>query len=178
MSSLSQLLSNKFIVGVSRGAAYGLLGGCILGGVGALSTKTEVDINFLNWTNRHGKSMRFTNAAMISEMKDDLVTVASNKSYNVGAFNEAFRNIQSVLALGDPIERGVDDPTIMTARRMTNFVVRASKALEAIHEKILEVDVVKSHEFEKAMMNITLTLEEKINVVRTKSKNVLPNISP
>ena len=168
---------NHLLPGVVKGACYGLLCGGVLGGVGALSGRGGVDYEKeLTWSNRQGKTMKFTNLPMISSIQEDLYEISKHRAYNARAFNEAFRNIQSALTLFEPIRIG-QSPQIMSARKMTNYVVRASKAMEAIHQDILKADVTKAFDFEKAMMNITLSLEERINSARFRSKNALPELS-
>lgn len=169
-------VTSRVLVGALRGSLYGLLGGLILGATGSVVAPPIDYDNILVWTNRFGKKTRFTHLDSVSILKEDLLEVFKNRNSNVDAFNEAFRNIQSAITLYYPVQTNGETPEVMTATRMTNFVIRASKAMEAMHVEILVSDAVKASNFQKAMMNLQLSLEEMINFVRLKSKNVLPTI--
>lgn len=170
-------MSTRVLLGALRGGLYGLLGGLMLGATGSVIAP-PIDYNkTLVWTNRFGKLTRFTTLDSVSILKEDLLVIFQNRKYNTTAFNEAFRNIQSAITLYHPVVSNGDTPEVMTATRMTNFVIRASKAMEAMHVEILVSDAVKASSFQKSMMNLQLSLEEFINFVRLKSKNVLPTIS-
>lgn len=167
----------RLMDGAMKGGFYGLLGGLILGVAGSVVAPPIEYQKILIWTNRFGKKTRFTNLDTVSILKEDLLVVFRQRNSNITAFNEAFRNIQSAIAVYHPVKMEEEVAEVMTATRMTNFVIRASKAMEAMYMEILVTDSVKASEFQKSMMNIQLSLEELINFIRLKSKNALPNIS-
>lgn len=169
-------LTSRVLVGALKGSMYGLLGGLILGATGSVVAPPIEYTKILVWNNKFGKKTRFTNLDTVSILKEDLLEVFKNRNFNVDAFNEAFRNIQSAITLYHPVKANEETPEVMTATRMTNFVIRASKAMEAMHVEILSSDACKASNFQKAMMNLQLSLEELINFVRLKSKNVLPKM--
>ena len=166
----------RVMAGAVRGSFYGLLGGLLLGATGSVVAPPTDYNKTLVWSNKFGKKTRFTNLDSVSILKEDLLEVFKNRESNVEAFNEAFRNIQNAITLYHPVKANKEAAEVMTATRMTNFVVRASKAMEAIHGEILREDVVKASHFQKAMMNLQLSLEEMINFVRLQSKNALPKM--
>ena len=90
------------------------------------------------------------------------------------AHNEAFRNIQNVISIFHASTNKGGETEMMAATRMTNFVKRASQALEAIHMSLLRTNSFQAAGFEEAMMKIQLRLEEAINETRLKSKRSLP----
>ena len=169
-------MTSRILLGAIRGSLFGVLGGFLLGAAGSVVAPPIDYTNTLVWTNKFDKKTRFTNLDTVSILKEDLMEVFQNRGSNIDAFNEAFRNIQSAITLYHPVKSKDETPEVMTATRMTNFVIRASKAMEAMHVEILVEDVVKASHFQKAMMNIQLSLEEMINFVRLKSKNVLPKM--
>ena len=169
-------VSSRVLVGAARGSIYGLLGGLILGAAGSVVAPPIDYTQKLVWSNKFGKKTRFTHLDTVSILKEDLLEVFQHRGSNMDAFNEAFRNIQSAIMLYHPVKTNEEKAELMTATRMTNFVIRASKAMEAIHVQVLVEDAVKASHFQKAMMNIQLSLEEMINFVRLKSKNVLPKM--
>lgn len=168
-------LSNRLLAGAIKGGFYGLLGGLILGAAGGVVAPPIDYNNVLVWTNRFGKRTRFSNLDTVAILKEDLLEIYKNRSSNLEAFNEAFRNIQSAITVYHPIKEG-GVAEVMTATKMTNYVIRASKALEAIHVEILGQDAVRASHFQKAMMSVQLSVEENINFIRMKSKNALPNL--
>lgn len=169
-------MASRIVAGAVRGSLYGLLGGLILGATGSVVAPPVDYEKVLVWSNKFGRKTRFTNLDTVSILKKDLFEVFQNRDSNREAFNEAFRNIQSAITLYHPVKTNEETPEVMTATRMTNFVIRASKAMEAIHVEILVSDSVKASHFQKSMMSLQLSLEEMINFVRLKSKNVLPSI--
>lgn len=169
-------LTSRVMVGAMRGGFYGLLGGLTLGMAGSVVAPPIDYSKILFWTNRFGRKTRFTNLDEVSILKEDLYEVFKLRSSNTDAFNEAFRNIQSAITVYYPIKTGSQVAEVMTATSMTNFVIRASKALEALHVQILVEDAVKAANFQRAMMNIQLSMEEMINFIRLKSKNALPKM--
>lgn len=168
--------TSRVVIGAMKGGLYGLLGGLILGATGSVVAPPIDYEKVLVWSNKFGKKTRFTNLETVSILKEDLLEVFQSRESNVEAFNEAFRNIQSAITLYHPVKIAEETPEVMTATRMTNFVIRASKAMEAMHVEILVSDAVNASNFQKAMMNLQLSLEEMINFVRLKSKNVLPKM--
>lgn len=169
-------MTKRVMAGAIRGSFYGLLGGLLLGATGSVVAPPTDYNKILVWSNKFGKKTRFTNLDSVSILKEDLLEVFKNRESNVEAYNEAFRNIQNAITLYHPVKENKEAAEVMTATRMTNFVVRASKAMEAIHGEILREDVVKASHFQKAMMNLQLSLEEMINFVRLQSKNALPKM--
>lgn len=162
--------------GAVRGSVYGLMGGAILGAVGNI-TMPPIDYeNILVWSNRFGKKTKFTNLNTASVLKEDLLVVFKQRKHNIDAFNEAFRNIQSAISVYCPVKMGSEKAQVMTATRMTNFVIRASKAMEAMHVDILVQSASDAATFQQSMMSIQLSLEEFINFIRLKSKNSLPEL--
>lgn len=170
------MTSSGILGGALKGSLYGLFGGLILGISGSVFGPPIDYEKVLIWSNKFGKKTRFTNLETVSILKEDLYEVFQNKESNIQAFNEVFRNIQSAITLYHPIKVHAETAEVMTASRMTNFVIRASKAMEAMHVEILVIDVVKALHFQKAMMNLQLSLEEMINFVRLRSKNALPTL--
>ena len=162
--------------GAIRGSFYGLVGGAILGAVGNMAMPPIDYEKVLVWTNRFGNKTRFTNLNIASVLMEDLLVVFKQRKYNVDAFNEAFRNIQSAISVYYPVKVGSEKAEMMTATRMTNFVIRASKAMEAMHVDILVENASGAEKFQQSMMSIQLSLEEMINFIRLKSKNSLPQI--
>lgn len=170
------MLVSRVFAGAVRGSLYGLLSGFILGATGSVVAPPIDYEKILVWTNRFGRKTRFTNLNTASILKEDLLEVFRNRTSNLEAFNESFRNIQNAITLYHPVKAKEEKAEVMTATRMTNFVIRASKAMEAMYIEILQEDAVKAQHFQRAMMNLQLSLEEMINFVRLESKNVLPNI--
>lgn len=168
--------TSRVFNGAVRGSLYGLLGGLILGAAGSIVAPPIDYARVLVWTNKFGKSTRFTHLDTVSILNEDLLVVFRHRRSNIEAYNEAFRNIQSAIMVYHPVKVEEVKAEMMTATRMTNYVKRASKAMEAMHISILTRDNVQASEFQKAMMNIQLSLEEMINFIRLKSKNVLPTI--
>lgn len=170
---------NRLAAGAIRGAMYGLLGGILLGTAGSVVAPPIEYEKILVWTNRFGRKTRFTYLDTVSILKEDLLVIFKQRESNRDAFNEAFRNIQSAISVYHPVKVGTEPAEIMTATKMTNFVKRASKAMEAMHVEILVKDsrIQVAEDFQKSMMSIQLSLEEMINYIRLKSKNSLPNIS-
>lgn len=169
-------MTSRVLVGAVRGSLFGLLGGLVLGAAGSVVAPPIEYEKILVWSNKFGKTTRFTHLESVSILKEDLLDVFHHRHYNIDAYNEAFRNVQSAITLYHPVKTEKEAAEVMTATRMTNYVIRASKAMEAIHVEILMEDAVKAAQFQKAMMNIQLSLEEMINFVRLKSKNVLPTM--
>lgn len=169
-------MTSRVLVGAVRGSLFGLLGGFVLGAAGSVVAPPIEYEKILVWSNKFGKTTRFTHLESASILKEDLLEVFKQRHYNISALNEAFRNIQSAITLYHQVKVEQQAAEVMTATRMTNYVIRASKAMEAIHVEILVNDAVKASHFQKAMMNIQLSLEEMINFVRLKSKNVLPTM--
>ncbi|ACH46870.1 unknown [Feldmannia species virus] len=166
----------SLVRGVVRGGLFGFVGGLILGAAGSLSSNSESAEVELVWTNREGRTVRFTHLGSIPSLRDDLYTVFHHREFKRDAFNEAFRNIQNVISVYHPVKEAAV-ANMMSATKMTNFGVRASKALGAMHDEILAKDPMKAAAFEKAMMSIQLSLEESIDFVRLKSKKSLPSAS-
>ncbi|CAM9103710.1 unnamed protein product [Sphacelaria rigidula] len=169
-------MTSRVLVGAVRGSLFGLIGGFVLGAAGNVVAPPVEYERILVWSNKFGKRTRFTHLESASILKEDLLEVFKQRHYNIDALNEAFRNIQSAITLYHPVKAEQEAAEVMTATRMTNYVIRASKAMEAIHVEILVNDAVKASHFQKAMMNIQLSLEDMINFVRLKSKNVLPTM--
>lgn len=167
---------NSLIQGAIRGSFYGLVGGAVLGAVGNMAMPPIDYEKVLVWTNRFGKKTRFTNLSIASVLMEDLLVVFKKRKHNIDAFNEAFRNIQSAITVYYPVKVGSEKAEMMTATRMTNFVIRASKAMEAMHVDILVENSSDAAKFQQSMMSIQLSLEEMINFIRLKSKNSLPQL--
>lgn len=161
---------SRITVGIVRGGFYGLVGGVFLGLAGSIVPVKLENQPELCWKNRQGKNMRFTDLSSIPLLREDLLVIFRYREVQEKAFNEAFRNVQNVISVYS--KESMSD--ILSARKMTNFVIRACKAMEAIHVEILKQDPISAAQFEKAMMNIQLTLEETINHVRLQSRKVLP----
>eukprot|EP00903_Cladosiphon_okamuranus_P017788 g16373.t1 len=123
---------------------------------------------------RYGKKTKFTNLQTASILIDDLVKIFEAREHNTEAFNEAFRNLQSVITLYHGVKFGGDEPDMMLPTRMTNYTIRASKAMEAVYLSTLGAGSIAAADVEKAMMNIQLSVEEFINFAREKTKHVAP----
>lgn len=169
-------LGPRLFAGAFKGGMYGLIGGLLLGAAGGIVAPPIDYQNVLVWTNRFGRKTRFTNLDTVSILKEDLLTIFNSRSANEMAYNEAFRNIQSAIAVYHPIKMDIEPAEIMSATRMTNYMLRACKALEAIHISVRIENPVEALKVEKASMNIQLSMEECINHVRLKSKNSLPKL--
>jgi len=133
-------------------------------------------VSLLTWRNRFGQKTKFTNLETASILVDDLVKIHGAREHNTDAFNEAFRNVQSVITLYHMVKCTEDPVDMMLPTRMTNYTIRASKAMEAVYLSTLAVDPVMAADVERAMMNIQLSIEEFINHAREKSKGVLPKL--
>ncbi|AAR26868.1 FirrV-1-A44 precursor [Feldmannia irregularis virus a] len=173
-------MESALMKGCFKGGLYGLCGGIFLGAAGALTPSQTPEQ--LVWTTHQGKKVRLVYLHHVPGLKDHLTVIFQHRTRNERAFNEAFRNIQNVLSVyhlsSSSRTPDNDPPDIMAATKMTNYTVRASKAMEAVHVSILQSDFTKAAAFEEAMMKIQLTLEEKINEIRLKSKQSLPTIVP
>jgi len=104
------------------------------------------------------------------------VKIHGAREHNTDAFNEAFRNVQSVITLYHRVKFTDEAVDIMLPTRMTNYTIRASKAMEAVYLSTLSADPAMAVDVERAMMNIQLSIEEFINYAREKSKNALPKL--
>lgn len=71
------------------------------------------------------------------------------REHNTDAFNEAFRNLPSVITLYHGVKFGGDEPDMMLPTRMTNYTIRASKAMEAVYLSTLEADNLAAADVEK-----------------------------
>ncbi len=167
----------RIVQGALKGGFHGLLAGIVLGAAGNVMAPPIDYVKMLTWENRYGKTTKFTNLSCASILIDDLVKIHEAKKYNISAYNEAFRNIQSVITLYHMVKTGADGGNdIMIANRMKNYTVRASKAMEAIYISTMSDNAQMAVDVEKAMMNIQLSIEEFINIARENSKNSLPKI--
>jgi len=167
---------NRIAAGAVKGGFHGLLLGLFLGVAGNLVAPPIDYEQMLVWDNRYGKKTKFTNLQTAGILIDDLVTIFEAREHNTDAFNEAFRNLQSVITLYHGVKCGGDEPDMMLPTQMTNYTIRASKAMEAVYLSTLEADNLAAADVEKAMMNIQLSVEEFINFAREKAKHVLPKI--
>lgn len=166
----------RIVAGAIRGGMNGLLLGLALGAAGNFVAPPTDYVSLLTWHNRFGQKTKFTNLDTASILVDDLVKIHSAREHNTDAFNEAFRNVQSVITLYHRVQFSDDNIDIMLPTRMTNYTIRASKAMEAVYLSTLSVDPVMAADVERAMMNIQLSMEEFINNAREKSKGVLPKM--
>lgn len=167
---------NRIAAGAVKGGFNGLLLGLFLGVAGNLVAPPVDYEQMLVWDNRYGQRTKFTNFQTASILTDDLVKIFEVRAHNTEAFNEAFRNLQSVITLYHGVKLGEEEPDMMLPTRMTNYTIRASKAMEAVYLSTLAADSIVAPDVEKAMMNIQLSVEEFINFAREKSKHVLPKI--
>ena len=167
---------NRIAAGAVKGGFHGLLLGLFLGAAGNLVAPPVDYEQMLVWDNRYGQKTKFTNLQTASILIDDLVKIFEVRKHNTEAFNEAFRNLQSVITLYHGVKLGGEEPDIMLPTRMTNYTIRASKAMEAVYLSTLAADNIVAADVEKAMMNIQLSVEEFINFAREKSKHVLPKV--
>lgn len=167
---------HRIAAGAIRGGINGLLLGVALGAAGNFVAPPTDYVSMLTWHNRFGQKTRFTNLDAASILVDDLVKIHEAREHNTDAYNEAFRNVQSVITLHHRVTTGEQSVDIMLPTRMTNYTIRASKAMEAVYLATLSADAVLAADVERAMMNIQLSIEEFINSAREKSKNVLPEL--
>lgn len=165
---------NRILLGGFRGGIYAMAMGIILGAAGSVIAPPIDYQKVLVWTNRFGKPTRFTNLDSVDVIKEDLLVLFRARHVNISAFNEAFRNLQSAITIFHPIHVGEEKAQIMSATKMTNYTIRASKAMEAILVSMRSSNVIESEKLEKSMMSIQLSMEELINSVRHQSKNALP----
>ena len=167
---------NRIAAGAVKGGLNGLLLGLFLGVAGNLVAPPVDYEQMLVWHNRYGQRTKFTNLHTASILIEDLVKIFEARAHNIEAFNEAFRNLQSIITLYHGVKMGEEEPDMMLPTRMTNYTIRASKAMEAVYLSTLAANNVVAPDVEKAMMNIQLSVEEFINFAREKSKHALPNI--
>lgn len=167
---------DRIVAGAFKGGFYGLVAGLALGAAGNMVAPPIDYVNMLTWENRYGKTTRFTNLVTASILIEDLVKIHEARGYNEQAYNEAFRNIQSVITLYHRVKTGDEKNDIMLPKNMTNYTIRASKAMEAVYMSTLAEDPAAATTVEKAMMNVQLSIEEFINLARQESKNALPSI--
>jgi len=169
-------ISQRLMVGGLKGAFYGIMVGSILGAAGNFVAPPIDYKKILVWENRFGKKTRFTNLDSIDTIKEDLLVIYNARGYNEEAFNEAFRNLQSAITIYHPIKTGLEKAEMMTATKMTNYIIRSSRAIEAILIATRAQNQEESEYVEKAMMSIQLSFEELINSVRHESKHALPHL--
>lgn len=167
---------DRILAGAVKGGINGLLLGLALGMAGNIVAPPKDYVAMLTWDNRYGKKTRFTDLDTASILVEDLTKIHQAKQHNVDAYNEAFRNLQSVITLYHSVKVGEEKADIMLPTRMTNYTIRASKAMEAVYLSTLSGDAMLAADVERAMMNIQLSVEEFINFAREKSKNTLPSI--
>jgi len=168
--------AQNIIAGARKGGTFGLLSGIILGVVGYVLSPPVDYHQTLVWKNKFGKKTRFTYLNTVQVLHEDLLSIYNVRSSNEDAFNEAFRNIQSVIAIYHPIKMGISPAGLMDDTRMTNYAKRANKALEAVLMSVRIKNLEFYEETEKSMMAIHLNLEEFINFVRANSKDALPSV--
>lgn len=173
---LEQPTMDRIVSGAMKGGLNGLLLGLALGAAGNFVAPPTDYASVLTWDNRYGKKTRFTNLDTASILIDDLVKIHGAREHNVDAYNEAFRNLQSVITLYHGVTVDKEKQDIMLPKRMTNYTIRASKAMEAVYLSTLSTDPILAADVERAMMNIQLSLEEFINCAREKTKDVLPKV--
>lgn len=166
----------RIVAGAVKGGFYGLVSGLLLGAAGNFVAPPLDYVNMLTWDNRYGKRARFTNLPSASILVEDLATIHSARHHNKEAYNEAFRNIQSVVTLYHRVKTVGEKNDMMLPTSMTNYTIRASKAMEAIYRATLGADAAMAADVERAMMNIQLSIEDFINVAREASKNALPQL--
>ena len=169
-------ITSRILFGAFKGGLYGLIGGFVLGGAGGIVAPPIEYQKLMVWTNRFGRRTRFTNLDTVSILKEDLYTIFQSRFENEEAYNEAFRNLQSAISVYHPIKMETEPAEIMSATRMTNYMLRACKALEAILISVRINNPIEAVKIERASMNIQLSMEECINHVRLKSKNSLPKL--
>lgn len=167
---------DRIIAGAVKGGINGLLLGLALGAAGNFVAPPKDYVAVLTWENRYGKKTRFTNLDTASILVEDLAKIHEARLHNADAYNEAFRNLQSVITLYHGLKMGQKEADIMLPTRMTNYTKRASKAMEAVYVSTLSADAMLAADVESAMMNIQLSVEEFINCAREKSKHALPDI--
>lgn len=160
-------------LGAFRGGTFGLVSGAILGIVGYVLSPPIEYTKIIIWKNRFGKNTRFTHLDTAEVLKEDLLKLYKSRSKNEDAYNEAMRNIQSVIAIYHPVKAEGSPAGLMDSTRATNFAKRASRAMEEI---LQSVELESYDEIEKAMMSIHLNLEEFINFIGTKSGESLPDV--
>jgi len=169
-------IPQRLMVGGLKGALYGIMIGSVLGAAGNFIAPPIEYHKVMVWKNRFGKKTRFTNLDTVDVIKEDLFIIFNARKYNEEAFNEAFRNIQSAIMIFHPIKTGQEKAEIMTATKMTNYIIRSSRAIESILIATRAEDHEESERVEKAMMSIQLVFEEFINTVRHESKRALPQL--
>lgn len=165
---------NHIKLGAIRGGTFGLISGAILGIVGYVLSPPIDYTKILIWKNRFGKKTRFTHLDTAEVLKEDLLKLYNSRLKNEKAYNEAMRNIQSVIAIYHPIKMEGSPAGLMDSTRATNFAKRASRAMEEI---LLSVELESYEQIEKSMMAIHLNLEEFINFIGRKSGKALPEVN-
>ena len=169
-------IPQHILVGGLKGAFYGIMMGTVLGAAGNFVAPPIEYQKVLIWNNRFGKKTRFTNLDSVDAIKEDLYVIFSARKHNEVAYNEAFRNIQSAITVYHPIFTRQEAAEVMSATRMTNYIIRSSRAIEAILIVARTADQEEADRIEKSMMSIQLVFEELINTVRHESKQALPQL--
>lgn len=167
-------VAQRLMIGGMKGAFYGIMIGSVLGAAGNFVAPPIDYQKILVWKNRFGKRTRFTNLETVEVLKEDLLVIFNSRHFNEEAFNEAFRNIQSAITVYHSIKIGEEKAEIMSATKITNYIIRASRAMEAILVGARSYNRDESEYVEKAMMSIQLSFEEYINFIRHESKEALP----
>ena len=160
--------------GALRGGTFGLISGVALGVIGYTMSPPIDYTKLIVWENRFGKKCIFTNLDTVDILKEDLLKFFNVRNSNFQAYNEAMRNVQSVIAIYHPIKCEGVPAGFMDSTRATNFAKRASKSFEEI---LTSVDLEHYDVIEKAMMSIHLNLEEFIHFINVKSGEALPSMN-
>ncbi|CBN80347.1 EsV-1-43 [Ectocarpus siliculosus] len=171
--------ASKAFGGGARGAAFGILGGFVLGAVGNVFADGLSTIDVVYWKDRRGTTKKFADIDVLEsfDIYKDLLALHSARECDMEAFNDACRHIQSVVYLYKRfVDRGEDSVSMMDSRKITNYSIMATKSMNALLISCRAKNYPESSDVEKSMMQIHLTFEEIINGVRHVSKDILPEI--
>lgn len=175
-SSFLKLVAARSAGGGCKGAVYGALGGFILGAVGHAMGSTPT-IETITWVNNRGNVKKFTDLEIMEEFEiyKELLVLYNAQGCNKEAFNDSCRHIQSVIFL---YKKFIDSESesIMDARRMTEFSIRATRSMNALLISARASDYPESEDVEQSMMNIHLAFDEIINNIRHSTKETLPEL--
>ncbi|CAM9768522.1 unnamed protein product [Ectocarpus sp. 8 AP-2014] len=172
-------VASEAFCGGARGAAFGIMGGFVLGAVGNIFGNGRSTVDEVCWKDRRGTTKKFSDFDVLDsfDIHKDLLALHNARGCDPEAFSDACRHIQSVVYLYKRfLDKGKDTVSIMDCRKITNYSVMATKSMNALLISCRAMNYPESSHVEKSMMQIHLMFEEIINGVRHVSKNILPEI--
>jgi len=177
MKTMAQDAGKRAISGGMRGALYGIAGGFLMGAIGNVFGDKMSTVNVINWTDRNGKVKKFSGLESMEtfDIYKDLVVLHSARLCDHEAFNDSCRHLQSVIFLYNRFLES-EESGIMDARKITSYSVLATKSMNALLVSARAKKYPETEDIEQSMMNLHLSFEEIIHLVRTRAKNVLPDV--